>query len=298
MNLQQRIHSRDPLLLDGATGTELERRGQSLAPPAWSAAALVECPQVLRQIHADYVSAGAEVITANTFRTHRRNLRAAGWQDRADELTAAAIELARQAAGERAFVVGSLAPLGDCYSPEQTPSPQQLLEEHAEQATQMVACGVDGILVETQVSIAESTAAVSAAKACCEVVLVSWVLNPQGQLLTGESLRDAIAAVLPLEPTALLVNCLPVATVPIALAVLRESGNGMPFGVYANTGWMNADGTWQDATASDPDVYAAAAVEWQEQGPTLIGGCCGTTPQHIAALRDTVGSRPLKSRGE
>ncbi len=98
--LRSRILSGRPLLLDGATGTELERRGVPSALPLWSAHALLESPQTVAEIHAEYVAAGAEVLTANTFRTQRRTLERAGMGERAEELTALAVSLARRGAGE------------------------------------------------------------------------------------------------------------------------------------------------------------------------------------------------------
>src|SRR5207253_2975605 len=110
-----------PILLDGATGTELERRGFALEKPGWSARAIDEAPELLQTIHRDYVEAGAEIITANTFRLHRRNLAAWGAEEEQPRLVGKAVELARRAAGGRALVAASLAPLGDCYSPDEVP---------------------------------------------------------------------------------------------------------------------------------------------------------------------------------
>src|SRR5262245_41106780 len=111
---RDRLAGTQPILLDGATGTELNRRGVDTSLPLWSAAALLRAPEVVRQIHADYVASGAQAITANTFRTHERNLRASGLADArrlASELTAQAVALARSAAGALAWVAGSQAPL-------------------------------------------------------------------------------------------------------------------------------------------------------------------------------------------
>src|SRR5258708_40278927 len=110
-----------PILLDGAPGAELNRRGVSTELPLWSARALLAARAALSQIHADYVRAGAEMLTANTFRAHRRSLARGGQGERAAELTGLAGGLARAAVAEAArecFVAGSRAPLGDCYSPE------------------------------------------------------------------------------------------------------------------------------------------------------------------------------------
>src|SRR5258707_8830056 len=139
MTFLDRLGDPRPILLDGATGTELNRRGVSTDLPLWSAGALLDAPATLRQIHRDYLLAGAEIVTANTFRTHRRSLARGGYGDSAAELTRLAVELARAAVGEGAlappaYVAGSLAPLEDCYSPELVPPQAECEREHAELA--------------------------------------------------------------------------------------------------------------------------------------------------------------------
>src|SRR3990170_4956784 len=130
MSFLKRITERRPILLDGATGSELGRRAVDIDLPLWSARALIEAPDVLAQIHADYLRAGAEIITANTFRTHRRSLERGGLGHRALELTQYAVDIARAAVREAShrgnglFVAGSLAPLEDCYSPHLVPPPE------------------------------------------------------------------------------------------------------------------------------------------------------------------------------
>jgi S-methylmethionine-dependent homocysteine/selenocysteine methylase len=151
--LRARLREGRPLLLDAAMGTELERRGASTRLPLWSARALFECPELVLAIHREEVAAGAEILTANTFRTHRRTARREGLEGRSAELTRTAVALAREAAreaGRPVFVAGSLSPLEDCYRPDLTPAGDAIEREHALQAESLAAAGVDGILVETQ----------------------------------------------------------------------------------------------------------------------------------------------------
>ncbi len=112
-----RLSSGRALLLDGATGTELQRRGVDTSLPLWSARALLDAPGVLQTIHADYIAAGADIITTNTFRTHRRTLTRAELGARTRELTQLAVKIAREAARQvdrEVFVAGSISPLEDC----------------------------------------------------------------------------------------------------------------------------------------------------------------------------------------
>lgn len=274
-----------PLVLDGATGTELHRRGVDTSLPLWSARALLVAPQVLRQIHADYLAAGAELLTANTFRTHARNLRAAGLEHRAAQLTYEAVQLARQVAGDAAYVAGSQAPLEDCYAPERAPDDDTLAREHERMARHLAQAGVDLILLETHNSIREAVAAARAAANTGVPFWVSFVLGSDGRLLSGQPLREAAQAVLELGPMALLVNCCPADVVPAAMRELAAAAGHMPRGAYANIGRPDPQHGWINTDAQHPDVYARHAQAWFDAGARLIGGCCGTTPAHIAHLR-------------
>jgi len=268
-----------PLLLDGATGTELERRGVRAELPLWSSWALLEAPDTLRAIHADYVRAGAAALTAATFRTHARSLAAAGLEHRAAALNALAVRLAREAAGEAqrpVFVLGSAAPLEDCYHPERVPADAALAREHAAHARHLAAAGVDAILVETMNTRREAVAAVRAAREAGADALVSFVCGNGARLLSGEPLDEALEALRALGPLAVGVNCLPPRAVAACLGPLRASG--CAFLVYANV--TSAAG----AGSATPAAYADAALGWVRAGAACVGGCCGTTPLHVAAL--------------
>ncbi|HJN41265.1 MAG: homocysteine S-methyltransferase family protein [Anaerolineales bacterium] len=275
------------LLLDGATGTELYRRGVDISLPLWSARAILEAPKTLLQIHVDYLRAGADIITANTFRTHRRNLKQAGLGERAQQLTRRAVEIARRAiesTGSRALVAGAIAPLEDSYSPQRTPPAATLAVEHSVMANCLAACGVDALLVETMNSVREAVAATRAAVATGRPTLVSVVCGRDARLLSGEPLAAAAKALTALQPDALLINCAPAPELHRPLAELRAHTT-LPVGAYGNVGYLDDDGNWVQTDAVKPQAYAAYARHWRAGGATLIGGCCGTTPAHIEALR-------------
>jgi len=280
----ERLQSSRPLLLDGATGTELSRRGIDLNSPSWTAGAILESPRVLWQIHRDYVDAGAEMITANTFRTHSRNLIALGQAARARELTQRAVEIARDAAGKMAYVAGSMAPLEDCYSPQNTPESDSLRAEHGRMAETLAAAKVDFILVETQLTIREGAIAAQAASATGLPFGVSFVCNAAGQILSGESLLEAYLAIAPLQPTLFLVNCVPVEEVLDDLAALQTQMVQIPLGAYGNTGRLLANGSWEATKGELPAVYAEFVEQWVQANFKAVGGCCGTTPEHISLV--------------
>jgi S-methylmethionine-dependent homocysteine/selenocysteine methylase len=278
-----RLREGPPLLLDGATGTELERRGAPCSLPLWSTHALVHRPELVRRVHADYVAAGAELLTANTFRTQQRTLARDGARLRAAELTALAVALARDAAAEAprpVAVLGSAPPLEDCYSPRLVPDAAALAREHAAHCENLAAAGADAILVETQNTLREARAALRAARATELPVLASFVCGKGARLLSGEPLRDAVALASDLGAVAVLVNCLPIREVPACLPVL--AAGALPFGAYANLGAPEPEGWRRDDRP--PGEFAAAARGWLDAGAAVVGGCCGTTPAHIAAL--------------
>jgi enediyne biosynthesis protein CalE2 len=279
-SLRVRLAAGRPLVLDGATGTELERRGVRADLPLWSSWGLLEAPAVVREIHLDYLRAGVDVLTAATFRTHARSLAAAGCAGRAGraaELCARALGLAREAselAQRDAWLLGSAAPLEDCYHPERVPDAETLAREHAQHARHLVRAGADAILIETIGTLREGVAALRAARDAGAEALISFVCAEDARLLSGEPLAEALAAVAPFAPLAVGVNCLPTRDVPACLPSLR--GAGAPFLIYANLGGETGH--------ASPAAFAAAAQGWVAAGAACVGGCCGSTPAHLRAL--------------
>ena len=286
--LERLLEESGSLVLDGATGTELERRGFPLCTPGWSAAAIEQAPELLRQIHEDYVTAGAKLITANTFRTHARSLSQTPWANRAREMTQSAVRIARQAAGKKALVAGGIAPLADCYSPELTPARLDLIGEHRELIRHLAEAEVDVLLIETQLTICESTIIAELAAETAIPFLISFVIGRNGQLLSGEPLGEALRAMKQFAPLGCMLNCLPADEVEVAQSCLDEDVKGRLIGVYANTGRLRRDGTWESTASRNPAVYADFAARWNELGLRLIGGCCGTTPEHITLVTKMV----------
>lgn len=289
MSLAERLGRGEVILLDGATGTELERRGVASELPLWSARALLDAPEEVGRIHGEYIAAGADLITANTFRTQRRSLALAGLGDRAAALTERAVTLAREAAAGRGVaVLGSAPPLEDCFRPDLVPGDAALEREHAQHASHLARAGVDAVLVETMNCVREACAALAAARAAGLPALVSFVCWDGARLLSGESLAVALDAVREAAPLAVGVNCLPPGNVAACLPALAACD--LPSCVYPNLGApLNDDGS-QRSDECEPDELARRAGEWIEAGVRLVGGCCGTSPQHIAAIAQRIGS--------
>jgi homocysteine S-methyltransferase len=290
-----------------------------LDAPLWSAHALVDAPDIVCDLHRAYLRAGAELITANTFRTHPWTCTHAGLQaDDAKRMTQRAVDLARKAcSAERssARVLGSVAPLADCYTPSAAPSAELCEAAHREMIALLVECGVDGVLLETMGTVREATAA---ARAAADLAPERWMLSmcmrhngPPGVLLSGEPAGDVISAIAGVidSAQAIGVNCVVAPSMAAQVRTMREiAGPAVRIIAYANTGRMEAspsgddrlpDGqasaaTWFDTDATDPDRYAAYAQQWLDAGATIIGGCCGTTPATIAAVAERLGSSPAR----
>jgi S-methylmethionine-dependent homocysteine/selenocysteine methylase len=289
----ERLRSGPPLLLDAAMGTELQRREASTALPLWSARALVEDPELVWTIHCDEVAAGADILTADTFRTHARTLAKAGLAERAGELSAVAVRLAHQAAaapGREVFVAGSLSPLEDCYRPDLVPDDAALEREHGAQAGLLAEAGVDLILAETHNTLREAAAAVRAAKAAGVPAVISLVTDGAGKLLSGEEIAGAAAALAALEPEAIGINCVAAARLAGDLALLAAALPGHPLVAYGNLGLPAEGPGWSFTEELEPDDYARQAQEWIAVGARIVGGCCGTTPAHTRALRGLLGA--------
>lgn len=277
-----------PLLLDGATGTELERRGYRTAMPLWTALSVREAGPLLRAVHGDYVQAGADILTACTFRTTRHTLAKAGLGAEARALTIEAVSAARECAravDRTVLVAGSMAPLEDCYNPALTQPEETLAREHALHAHNLAEAGCDLLLIETMPTAREASAAVRAASQTGLPVILSLLAGPHATLYDGSQLKAAIDAAVLDCVMLVTVNCAPPAWCSQAMPVL--SACGLPFGAYANS--SIPDGSF--GSVPKPIAvgsFASQARSWLEQGARLIGGCCGTTDAHIAALRTVI----------
>ena len=291
--LASRLLRGEVLLLDGAMGTELGRRGVATPLPLWSAQALLDAPEVVAAVHEDYARAGADILTTATFRATPRAWRAAGRGGDADReaerLARLAVDLARKgrAASGRGgvLVAGGMAPLEDCYRADLAPTQEIAAAEHAKQAAILADAGVDLLLVETMNTIGEAVAATEAAMKTGLPVLVSFITKNESEIWSGEPLEKAVSAVDALQPDAVLVNCFPAPTAAACLEAMAHATR-TPIGCYPNAGHPDLDqGTWRDDTTMTPERFASLASTWLGYGASIIGGCCGTTPDHIRALR-------------
>jgi S-methylmethionine-dependent homocysteine/selenocysteine methylase len=300
--LVELLNRRTPLILDGAMGTEIQRRGVDTGLPMWSANALFSKPALIQQIHTEYIEAGADIITSNTFRTTRRTMRRANLPDRSKQLTETAVHLAMRAREQfpdrEILVAGSIAPLEDCYRPDLVPSDAELHYEHMELAERLATAGVDFLLVETMNTIREAYAACAAGISTGKEVIVSFVCNSNGDLLSGETLADAVKSLADLRPAGFSINCVSphhMAKAVSAIAThLPRLLPGAIIAAYGNIGNPESDvHGWEFTHDMSEEQYAGHAADWTRTGVSIVGGCCGTTPAYIEST-----TKALRHEGE
>lgn len=288
-------------ILDGGLGQELIRRsGQATAK--WSLQALLDDPDMVREVHADFFAAGAEIATANTYSLRPDRLEHFGLGDRMAELQQLACRIAvdaRDAHGS-GRVFGSLSPLGYSYQPHLAPPSERAAPVYAAMAA-LQAPLVDGIILETMGSIDEARGGLMGlADLDTEVWLSVSVSDADGtKLRSGEPVAEVLGLVETFGPQALLINC----SIPEAVsqALPELAGAAVPLGAYANgftgiaSGFDNNDATVDLLSARtdlDPAAYLDFARDWASHGATLIGGCCEVGPAHIKALSGHFHSSP------
>lgn len=284
-------------LLDGGMGQELIHRSGTVPTPLWSTQVMIDMPHLVREIHADYFAAGADIATTNTYAIHRDRLAGTAHEKRFEELHRIALDMAleaREAQGS-GQVAGSIGPLGASYRADLQP-PHEIAVELMAEVAGLLAPDCDMLLFETVISTTQTRAALEAAQGLGKPIWIAFSVDDEdGRVLrSGEPLTDAIA--LCAEADALLANCSAPEAMPAAIDVLKTSGTAV--GAYANAFTQITKDFLKDKPTVDaltarrdmgPDAYADHAAAWVAHGATILGGCCETGPAHIAELAHRFG---------
>ncbi|MEX1209911.1 MAG: homocysteine S-methyltransferase family protein [Candidatus Nanopelagicales bacterium] len=280
-----------PLLGDGAMGTMLQDLGNSEggAPELWN----VERADVVEAVLEGYAAAGSRLLTTNTFGGTRARLQMQDLQARVGELNQAAAELARRVADryDGVFVLGDIGPSGELMEPMGELTSESAADMFGEQIRGLVVGGVDGILIETMSDLAEVEAAVTAARAEAPglPVLVTLSFDTNLRTMMGVSPAMAVQSIAEMGADVIGANCgRGLDEMRIIAAQMAEAGAGrVRLMVQSNAGLPKLQG---DTFVFDgtPEEMAGCAVEMRDLGFTVIGACCGSTPAHIAAMRDAL----------
>ena len=306
--LRSRLDRGETVLLDGAMGSELVRRGVR-----WRKHGLETDAETVEALHAEYLSAGADILRTNTFQLnprlylhvfrdleHMRQIGAPGLEHLVPKLQKTAVALAKRArtkagADGKVAIAGVLSPLEHCYRPDLSPPYDAALREHQPTAEVFAAEKVDFLLAESMNTIHEAKAALAAGRAAKLPVWVSFVIGPEGELLSREPLADAVAEMEKGGAEAVLVSNAPPADITRAAERMKGFAKA-PFGAFAHIGRFSPP-SWKfdfhpqfiETEAWPPSQYQAEARRWKDSGARIVGGCCGTTPAHTRALREWLG---------
>ena len=293
--IREQLKRGETVILDGAIGTEILRRNVT-----WADHQLANKPEFVRGIHEDYIRAGANVLSTNSFQlcrralynhfrddAHRRHIGAGDLDTRADKLLAASVKLALEArdrvkASHPVAVAAAVTTLEWCFRPDLAPTAEQARAEYREIFQVVKDAGADLVLLETVNSITEARVALEVLRELGLPCWVGFVCDEQGKLFTGETLAEAVAALEPLGVESILLNCAPPEDITTGMKELAPHAR-VPIGGYAHIGRFDPP-EWMFTDEYPPARYQQAAAGWKKMGARILGGCCGTTPDHIAAL--------------
>jgi S-methylmethionine-dependent homocysteine/selenocysteine methylase len=313
---RERLAAGSVLLLDGGTGSELRRRGYALDPLAWSAPAALTDFELLRSIQSDYIAAGADVISTNTFAATRFVLEAAGLGERTVEVVERAVAAAREAraaSGRDIVIAGSMSCLPPRGDPRAYPDARGESAAYRELAERLAGEGVDLIALEM---LEDTEHAARACEAAFDTGLPVWLgvscrLSDDGGLVAFDFPETPFArvldALLPFAPDAVNVMHSPPGAVAPSLRAIRARSRGV-VGAYPElehglTGFERAraavpgDGSRSNRRATlTPTELAALSSYWIGAGARIVGGCCGATPEHVRALRAVLDAGPSRAQ--
>lgn len=282
-----------PIILDGATGTNLQKAGMpvGVCPEQW----ILENPEVLVELQKAYVEAGTDILFAPTFTANRIKLDEYGLSEKLVSMNRELVALSKRAAGGHAYVAGDLTMTGQQLYPLGELMFEELVGVYREQAKVIYEAGADLFVVETMMSLQESRAAVIAIREVCDLpIMVSLTYNEDGRTLYGTDPATAVIVLQSLGADAVGLNCstgpeamlAPVAQMAeyATVPVLAKPNAGMPELVDGVTVYRTT-----------PEEFAAVGAKLVEAGAAILGGCCGTTPAHIAALAAAVGGMTVRT---
>lgn len=276
------------LVADGATGTQLQKAGlkPGASPEHWN----LENPDAIRALHRGYIEAGANVVLTNTFGGTRFRLARHSLEGQIRQINEAAAKLAREAAGDSVFVFGDIGPCGELLKPLGKLTYEEAVAGFAEQAEGLLAGGVDAILIETMSDINEAKAAIQGVRQVGPDVplLVTFSFDTHGRTMMGTKPEKVAKEIWALGVTAIGANCGRTLTETLtAIEQMRAAVPEAALMAKPNAGLPHASGgdMVYDVT---PDVMAEYAHKFAAQNVKIFGGCCGSAPEHIRAIAESL----------
>lgn len=270
------------VLLDGATGTNLQKAGMpgNVCPEQW----ILQHPQAMLELQRSYVEAGTKILYTPTFTGNRIKLAEYGLEDQLERINTSLVSLAKEAADSRAYVAGDMTMTGQQLYPLGELQFEELVDVYKEQAKALYEAGVDLFVVETMMSLQETRAAVLAIRETCSLpVMASMTFEANGRTLFGTDPKTAVVVLQSLGVDAVGLNC---STGPLEMVEIVEemyAYANIPILAKPNAGLPELEGG-RTVYRTSPQEFAEAGKKLVEAGAAILGGCCGTTPDHIRAL--------------
>lgn len=282
------LAERGVLIADGATGTNYQTMGMEpgVAPEEW----LFDAPERVVELHRAFVDAGADIVLTCTFGATSLRLVEGPLIGRAREVNLRAAELAREGAGEGRLVAGSMGPTGALIEPYGLLTRDACMEAYAEQALALADGGVDLLVLETLFAVEEAVWALEGVQSATDLpVVVSFSFDMGTRTMMGLSPTNAVAAVASSGVAAVGTNCgRSLEDTDVVVAEVLAAAGDVPVWVKPNAGVPKIVGA-EVVYEAGPDMLAEHVARYVEQGARIVGGCCGSTPAHVAAIARALG---------
>ena len=289
MNLSDALKNKGTLLLDGAIGTELDKRGLMSR-----CRNNIDAPEVVLEIHREYAKCGCDALTTNTLTMNRVFIETHNVDVPVRDVNKAGVELARQAAGTERFVLGNIGSTGQLLEPYGTYKESQFYDGFKEQAEVLAEFGADGLIIETIFDLREAMCAVRACKENCSLPVIASVTfkteEKGGRTMMGDSAEQCARSLADVGADAIGTNCGDLDPSQMAVVIAHlSSATELAVLAQPNAGKPKLIG---DKTVFDmpPASFAAGVAQCVQAGACIVGGCCGTTPEHIRAVAEILGA--------
>ena len=284
-----------PVFLDGATGSNLQQKGMptGVCPEQW----ILENREVMIALQRAFLAAGTQIVYAPTFTANRIKLREYGLEAQVMQMNRELVALSKEAADGRAYVAGDLTMTGEQLAPMGSFAFEELIEVYKEQIRYLVEAGVDLLVIETMMSLQETRAALIAAKEVCDLpVMVTMTFESDGRTLYG---TDAVTAAVVLESLgadAVGANCSTGPDKMVEIVRKMAEVTSVPILAKPNAGLPSLDKDGRTVYDMDASTFGEYMKTLVQAGASIVGGCCGTTPEHIKALVEAVGDMTILQR--
>ena len=273
------------VILDGATGSNLRASGMpvGVCTEQW----VLEHPEVLQNLQRAYVEAGSQIVYAPSFSANRLSLSMYGLEDQLEQMNRALVQLSRDAVGGRALVAGDMATCGKPVDVEGGVSYDELIEVYREQAQVLVDAGVDLIGLETMMGVTECSAAIEAIRSVCDLpVMCTLTLDAVGAAYFDGDAEQAVQTLPALGADAIGVNCGQGPELYVSVIQRMRMHTDLPLIAKPNAGLPVIQSDGSAVYGMSPGKFAREMEKLKKAGANILGGCCGTTPEHIRMLKE------------